>query len=82
MFSTKGSQRLYVITKGGWGKDTDQRVSGKTAKGFTPGSATPGASFKDVKGYANRTLVKHGKQTANKLKSEKNFKSGYRGSKK
>jgi|TARA_R110000824_G_scaffold56413_2_gene154429 hypothetical protein len=79
MFSTKSADRVYVITAGGWGKDKDQRVAGRTAKGFTPGSATPGASWKDIKGYAARTMVKHGKQSDKNLKSKKHYKSGYRG---
>lgn len=76
IFTTKNADRLYVITKGGWGKDKDQRVAGKTAKGFTPGSATPGSSFKDIKGYATRTMVKHGKSSTKRFKGEKYFKGG------
>lgn len=79
MFSTEKADRIYVITDNGWGKDKDQRVGGKTAKGFTPGSATPGSSFKDIKGYAARTMVKHGKKSDKSLKSKKHYKSGYRG---
>ena len=79
MFSTKDADRIYVITSGGWGTDKDQRVSGRTAKGFTPGSATPGASWKDIKGYAARTMVKHGKKSDKSLKSKKHYKGGYRG---
>ena len=78
MFSTKGSDRLYVITKSKWGKDPDQRVGRKVAKGFTPGSAAPGASFKDVKGYSVRTSVRHGKQKADRLRKKKYWKSGFR----
>jgi len=79
IFSTKNADRLYVITDKGWGKDKDQRVGGRTAKGFTPGSATPGASFKDVKNYAARTMVKHGKKTDKTLINKRHYKSGYRG---
>lgn len=60
IFSTRKADRLYVLTKHRWGKSGQQTVGGKTAKGFTPGSATPGASWKDIKGYAVRTMAKHG----------------------
>ena len=60
IFSTDKADRLYVLTKHKWGKSGQQNVGGKTAKGFTPGSATPGASWKDIKGYAVRTMAKHG----------------------
>ena len=79
MFSTKNADRIYVTTDDGWGSDTDQRVSGRTAKGFTPGNATPGASWKDIKGYASRTMVKHGKKSDKSLTSKKHYKGGYRG---
>jgi hypothetical protein len=57
IFSTKGADRLYVITKQKWGKDDEQIVSGRSAKGFSPGSIP--ASFSDVKKYAVRTMVRH-----------------------
>jgi hypothetical protein len=57
IFSTKGADRLYVITKQKWGKDDEQMVAGRTAKGFTPGSIP--SSFKDVKKYSTRTMVRH-----------------------
>tara|TARA_R110000824_G_scaffold320266_1_gene507225 strand:- start:990 stop:1370 length:381 start_codon:yes stop_codon:yes gene_type:complete len=60
IFSTNKANRLYVLTKHKWGKSGQQTVGGKTAKGFTPGSATPGAGWKDIKGYAVRTMAKHG----------------------
>ena len=69
IFSTKGSYRLYVTTAGGWGKSKQQRVSGRTAKGFTPGSATPNASFKSIRSHAARTRVKHGGSTEGRLKA-------------
>lgn len=59
IFSTKNADRLYVITRRKWGKDDEQMVNGKVAKGFTPGSVP--SSFKDVKRYAVRTMVRHGK---------------------
>jgi hypothetical protein len=67
IFSTKGSYRLYVTTAGGWGKSKQQRVSGRTAKGFTPGSSTPGSDWKSIKSHASRTSVKHGGAGAKKL---------------
>lgn len=56
VFSTKGADRLYVVSKAGWGK----KSSGKIAKGFTPGSATPSSDWKSVKAHAVRTSLKHG----------------------
>jgi hypothetical protein len=67
IFSTKGSYRLYVTTSGGWGKSKQQRVSGRTAKGFTPGSSTPGSDWKSIKSHAARTSVKHGGAGAKSL---------------
>ena len=56
IFSTKGADRLYVISKASWGK----KSSGKIAKGFTPGSSTPGSDFTSIKSHAARTSLKHG----------------------
>ena len=72
IFSTKASKRLYVITKRKWGTDPEQEVSGRVAKGFSPGSIP--SSFSDVKGYAVRTMSRHGKQTAKKFQSSKYWK--------
>ena len=69
MFSTKNSDRLYVVTKRKWGTDDEQEVGGRVAKGFTPGSIP--SKFADVKKYAVRTLLRHGKQKTGKFKSEK-----------
>ena len=66
IFSTVGSDRLYVITKQRWGTSDDQKVGDKVAKGFTPGSSTPGSTFKEIKGHAIRTMLKHGKQHSKK----------------
>lgn len=68
IFSTTGSDRLYVITKAKWGKDDEQIINGRSAKGFSPGSIP--AKFKDVKKYAVRTLVRHGGATAKKFKGK------------
>jgi len=69
MFSTKNSDRLYVVTKRKWGTDDEQEVGGRVAKGFSPGSIP--SKFADVKKYAVRTLLRHGKQKTGKFKSEK-----------
>ena len=69
IFSTKNSDRLYVITKRKWGKDDEQEVGGRVAKGFSPGSIP--SNFSDVKKYAVRTMLRHGKQKSSKFKSEK-----------
>lgn len=58
IFTTDGSDRLYVISKGKWGAKSGR---GKIAKGFTPGSATPSAKFSSVKKHSIRTLLRHGK---------------------
>ena len=69
IFSTKNSNRLYVITKRKWGKDDEQEVGGRTAKGFSPGSIP--SKFSDIKKYAVRTMMRHGKQRSEKFKSKK-----------
>jgi len=63
IFSTKSAARLYVISKAGWGK----KSSGRIAKGFTPGSATPSAKWDSIKGHSVRTMKKHGKQRSRKF---------------
>tara|TARA_R100001510_G_C7582504_1_gene155000 strand:- start:367 stop:765 length:399 start_codon:yes stop_codon:yes gene_type:complete len=69
IFSTKNSNRLYVITKRKWGTDSEQEVGGRVAKGFSPGTIP--SKFSDVKKYAVRTLMRHGKQKSDKFKSKK-----------
>ena len=64
IFSTKGSDRIYVVSKAGWGS----KSSGKIAKGFTPGSSTPSSDFKSVKAHAARTMMKHGTTKSARLK--------------
>jgi hypothetical protein len=64
IFSTKAADRLYVITKRKWGKDDEQMIGGRVAKGFSPGSIP--ASFKDVKKYAVRTMTRHSGAKKNK----------------
>ena len=63
IFSTKGSDRIYVISRSDWGK----KSRGKIAKGFTPGSSTPSSDFKSVKAHAARTMLKHGTSKSNRL---------------
>ncbi len=58
IFTTKGADRMYVISKGKWGAKSGR---GKIAKGFTPGSSTPGSSFSSVKKHAARTILRYGK---------------------
>ena len=68
MMSTKGSKRVYVISK--QRKKQKSQVpscSGRIAKGFTPGSATPSAKFSSIKAHSVRTMKKHGKQKSAKF---------------
>tara|TARA_Y100000034_G_scaffold106155_1_gene134666 strand:+ start:1037 stop:1417 length:381 start_codon:yes stop_codon:yes gene_type:complete len=59
-WSTKKANRIYVTTKGNkWGKSGQQTVAGRTAKGFTPGSATPSAKWPSIVGHANRVKKKY-----------------------
>tara|TARA_R110000822_G_scaffold56896_2_gene143520 strand:- start:998 stop:1432 length:435 start_codon:yes stop_codon:yes gene_type:complete len=71
--TTKGSDRLYVLSKASWGS----KSSGTIAKGFTPGSSTPGSDFKSIKAHAARTSVKHGSSHSERLK--KKYGVGVRG---
>ena len=57
IFTTTSADRLYVISKGKWGKKSGK---GKIAKGFTPGSSTPSSDFASVKKHAARTMLRHG----------------------
>ncbi len=58
IFTTTASDRLYVISKGKWGAKSGR---GKIAKGFTPGSSTPGSGFGSIRKHAARTLLRYGK---------------------
>lgn len=60
IFTTDGADRLYVTSKGKWGKKSGR---GKIAKGFTPGSSTPGSDFASIKKHAARTVLRHGKES-------------------
>jgi hypothetical protein len=68
IFSTDAADRLYVTSKPKWGKKSTSKGNNKIAKGFTPGSSTPGASWDSIKGYAVRTMKKHGGENAKKFK--------------
>ena len=70
IFTTDGSSRIYVITKKKWGKDDEQAVGNKVAKGFTPGSATPSADFNSIKKHAVRTRIRYRKDVGSRLKSK------------
>lgn len=70
IFSTDGSARLYVITKRKWGKDDEQEVSGRVAKGFTPGSATPSADWGSIKKHSVRTKMRYRKDINKRLKDK------------
>jgi hypothetical protein len=67
IFTTKNAGRLYVVSKGKWGRKSGRS---KIAKGFTPGSATPSATFKSIKAFAARTLVRHGKDPSKRLRKK------------
>jgi hypothetical protein len=58
IFTTKAAGRLYVVSKGKWGKKSGR---GKIAKGFTKGSATPSADFPSIRKHASRTVLRYGK---------------------
>ena len=73
IFSTKDADRLYVITKKKWGKDQEQIINGRSAKGFSPGSIP--ASFGDVKKYAVRTMVRHAGASDKRFKGKDYWKS-------
>lgn len=57
IFSTENADRLYVITKSKWGKDKEQIINGRSAKGFTPENIP--SKFKDIKKYSMATMVRH-----------------------
>ena len=65
-FSTKDADRLYVITHQKWGKDKEQIINGRSAKGFS--GTVP---FSRVKQYAVDTMLRHGgKKDIQKAKSK------------
>ena len=70
IFSTAAADRLYVITRPDWGKKSTAGGNARVAKGFTPGAATPSASWPSIKGHAVRTAIKHGKISSSRLKKK------------
>ena len=71
MFSTDGADRTYVVSKRTHGgTDSASVVSGKIAKGFTPGSATPSSEWGSVKDHAARVGQKYRGQDAKKLSAK------------
>ena len=70
IFSTKGADRLYVVSKPDWGKKSTAGGNTKIAKGFTPGSSTPGSSWPSIKAHSVRTAIKHGAKKSKSLSSE------------
>jgi len=70
IFTTDGSDRIYVISKRKWGEDDDQVVGNKIAKGFTPGSATPSADFDSIKKHSIRTRLRYRKNVGSRLKKK------------
>mgnify|MGYP003138740924 CR=1 FL=1 len=68
IFSTKAADRLYVISKPTWGEKSRAGGNTRIAKGFTPGAATPSASWPSIKAHSVRTMLKHGKSTSKRLK--------------
>lgn len=67
IFSTKAADRLYVISKPTWGEKSRAGGNTRIAKGFTPGAATPSASWPSIKAHAVRTGLKHGKSKSKRL---------------
>ena len=67
IFSTKSADRLYVISKPTWGDKSRAGGNSRIAKGFTPGAATPSASWPSIKSHAVRTALKHGGSKAKRL---------------
>jgi|DEB0MinimDraft_4_1074332.scaffolds.fasta_scaffold221481_2 hypothetical protein len=62
IFTTPASDRVYVISKGTWGK----KSSDKIVKGFPSG--TP---YDEIKRYSERTKVKHGGEKINQTQGKK-----------
>jgi len=62
IFTTPGSDRIYVTSKASWGKQSNGRI----AKGFP--ADTP---MQEIKGYSERTKVKHGSKDISKEKGKK-----------
>jgi hypothetical protein len=72
-FSTKGAGRIYVTSKRSHGgTDSKSVVSGRIAKGFTPGSSTPNSHWSSITSHAGRIKDKYsGKKAAKKAAKKK-----------
>jgi hypothetical protein len=68
IFSTVASDRLYVVTKPTWGEKSVNQGS-RVAKGFASG--TP---FSEIRGYAARTMKKHGGKRSKRILNYKEHK--------
>jgi len=73
IFTTPQSDRIYVITRGTWGK----KSSNKVVKGFT--ADTP---YDTILGYSKRTKVKHGSAPGVEKELERDVKQKAEGKKK
>lgn len=56
IFTTKGADRRYIVTKGKWGAKSGR---GKVAKGFTPGSSD--ATSTGIRQASARAKIRYGK---------------------
>jgi hypothetical protein len=53
-FSTRNADRIYVVTHQKWGKDKEQIINGRSAKGFS--TSTP---HKRIEKYSRDTIIRH-----------------------
>ena len=62
IFSTKESDRLYVITVQKWGTDPEQIINGRSAKAFY--------KYSDAKRFAVRTMIRHAGERSKDLRKK------------
>jgi hypothetical protein len=62
VFSTKESDRLYVITVQKWGTDPEQIINGRSAKAFY--------KYSDAKKFAVRTMIRHAGERSKDLRKK------------
>jgi hypothetical protein len=62
IFSTKESDRLYVITVQKWGTDPEQIINGRSAKAFY--------KYSDAKKFAVRTMIRHAGERSKDLRKK------------
>jgi len=75
IWTTDGADRTYVTSKGrGSQKSQVPTSGGRIAKGFTPGSATPPATWSSIKAHSVRTSLKY--HTASGKRLKKTYKRG------